>query len=81
MSDRNIPNDRRNGDDMAFPCDGPNVPAYGLTKREYIAAMALQGFLASLNGEAAYNDVAADAVGYADALLAALRVSENNDAT
>lgn len=32
----------RNGSDMAYPCEGPNSTAYGLTKRELFAAMAMQ---------------------------------------
>lgn len=59
------------GSDMAFPCDGPNVPAYGLTKREYFAAMAVQGLLACDDTwEPA--TVAARAKRHADALLEAL---------
>lgn len=51
----------------------PRLPI-GLTKREYIAAMALQGIIASPQGynDATYQGAARDAVAHADALLAAL---------
>jgi hypothetical protein len=42
-----------------------------LTKREYIAAMAMQGLLANELGS--YDTVAADAVEYADALIEKLK--------
>lgn len=58
-----------NSSDMAFPCMGPNGPAYGLTKREYIATMALQGILAHAHNDASYEGAARDAVVYTDALL------------
>ena len=29
----------------AYPCDGPNVPAYGLTIREAAAIAAMQGLI------------------------------------
>lgn len=46
----------------------------GLTKREYIATMALQGILANANGynDATYKGAARDAVLHADTLLEAL---------
>lgn len=69
----------RNGNDMAFPMEeGPNVPAYGLTKRELFAAMAMQGAMHALAIEADEFDagepvdphpIARDAVKMADALL------------
>lgn len=47
--------------------------APGLTKRELIAAMAMQGIRATMtNSHANYADVARGAVAQADALLAAL---------
>jgi hypothetical protein len=55
-------------DEPAFPTDA-KVLRRGLTKREYFAAMALQGFLAaSWNND----DTADKAVRHADLLLAAL---------
>lgn len=66
------------GNNAAFPTldstpeGGLQLREWGLTRRELFAAMAMQGFLASLAGESPYADVAADAVGYADALLAEL---------
>lgn len=77
-----------NADESAFPVpgmEGPNSnwiwPTNGLTKREYFAAMAMQGLLASETSEYEYRDtdkgtreqnVAVGAVKQADALLAEL---------
>lgn len=69
--------ENRLGSDPAFATDGTMLHAgfqsgsLGLSKREYIATLALQGILASPNG---YNDVsfegaARDAVAHADSLL------------
>jgi len=45
----------------------------GLTKREWLAGMALQGLVAGPNiGDLSWDQVASDAVGYTDALLAEL---------
>lgn len=38
---------RCNADDAAFASEGDNFGTYGLTKREYFAAVALQGMLAN----------------------------------
>lgn len=48
-----------------------NVMNRGLTKREYFAAMAMQGYLASFSGEglATPSTMAMRAIGYADALI------------
>jgi len=62
-------------DEPAFPSmgtygkDGVTGPMYGLTKREYFAAMALQGFLAASWN---HDGTAEKAVRHADLLLAAL---------
>ncbi|HEL4115121.1 TPA: hypothetical protein UM349_000322 [Stenotrophomonas maltophilia] len=57
-------------DENGFAC------APGLTKRELIAAMAMQGIRATMtNGHARYADVAESAVAQADALLARLERS------
>jgi hypothetical protein len=53
----------------AFPCDGPNAQAFGLTKREYIATVALQGILAHSHNDASFEGAARDAVEHADCLL------------
>jgi Pyruvate/2-oxoacid:ferredoxin oxidoreductase gamma subunit len=48
------------------------IPMAGLTKRELIAAMAMQGYLASFAGshsDPSAESVAVHSVGYADALL------------
>lgn len=63
--------------EQAFPSDDT---AYGLTKREYFAALAMQGLLTSSLDESQINvaprligEVVAEyAVGYADALIAEL---------
>jgi hypothetical protein len=39
-----------NGEQGAFPKRADGAPQTGLTKREYFAAMAMQGMLANLNG-------------------------------
>jgi hypothetical protein len=75
MSNEDVP---VNGNRCAFPASGNS--ASGLTKRELLAAMAMQGWLAGcenafseFTGEARCADVAAKcSVKFADALLAAL---------
>lgn len=73
-------------DTLAFPANGPIYVSAGLTKREYFAAMAMQGMLAGAwtaddmadyDGEPeAFREhqalVGAACVSYADALIAAL---------
>jgi hypothetical protein len=55
------------GDDLAFP----DAVGNGLTKREYFAAMALQGLT-----EYTYKHAAEEAVKHADALIEALNAKE-----
>lgn len=60
--------------DMAYPVlDRSQTPnetyQLGLTKREYFAAMAMQGMLAGDDGNSSAEYVAHDAVKQADALL------------
>lgn len=55
-------------DQSAFPTDGENQ-TWGLTKREAIAAMALQGLLANPGVDGAGKDLAIEAIEYADALI------------
>ncbi len=52
-------------------CLGPSVQEYGLTKREYFAAMAMQGFLSSCSSESVPDAemIAIESVKYADALI------------
>lgn len=67
-----------NGNEPAFskaafyhPEGGIDSPQEGLTKREYFAAMAMQGWL-SKNPQTVFTDyslIASHAVGYADALI------------
>ena len=68
----NKPNKAR----QAFPTTETEnyLPAEGLTKREMLAAMAMQGILSSLPSEAPYNaeTCAAQAIAHADALLGKL---------
>ena len=52
----------------------PSTKDYrGLTKREYFAALALQGLLAG-DPDVAYKGAAEDAVSHADALIKALNL-------
>ena len=72
-------------DDMAFPCEGPNTTAYGLTKREFFAGLALQGLSAGMHAAASGADlinceaVALDAIALADALIKELAVPDTID--
>jgi hypothetical protein len=72
-----------NGNDQAFASvgEGFNNSLYsapGLTKREYFAAMAMQGLVASdTTHELGYEDAAKWAVKHADALIAALNTQGN----
>ena len=76
----------KNKDYGAFPSEPEGYPKeFGLTKREYCAAAALQGYL---SGQGAWSDgdgggatlhpeeVAKDSLAFADALLDALDKSE-----
>jgi hypothetical protein len=47
------------------------IAGVGLTKREYFAAMAMQGIISDSTG-LAFEEIAHDAVRFADALIAAL---------
>jgi hypothetical protein len=61
-----------NGNDAAYPnyfCPEQYNPEFGLTKRELIAAMAMQGLLSDPNVCMAFDTVAAMAVRAADALI------------
>jgi hypothetical protein len=65
------------GTDLVFPCEGPNTTAYGLTKRELFAAMAMQGLIASPRTKAIDPaSIAKWAVNQADAMLSALAGAE-----
>jgi hypothetical protein len=62
-------------DEPAFPTSG-GIDYHGLTKREYFAAMAMQGFLAQSkeDGEQmSFSAAAHDAVRQADALMFELK--------
>lgn len=65
-----------NANDPAFPNENPDaVPVYsGLTKREYFAAMAMQGILSDASNGIAPNwgRLAQDSLCAADALIKAL---------
>jgi len=54
-----------------FPLNLFDIKTFGLTKRELFAAMAMQGLASNDRWEADHNvhQTAAEAVGYADALL------------
>lgn len=55
-----------NGNNTAFPSDIHRYTDGGLTKREYFAAMAMQGIV---DRNFHYDDVARDSVRFADAIL------------
>lgn len=61
-----------NSEQGAFACAAENGHQLGLTKREYFAAMAMQGMLANPSIEGSKENFALDAVECADALLSAL---------
>lgn len=72
-----------NGKESAFPFVEPPTDCAvsgGLTKREYFAAMAMQGILAAPNSYECTQPhiIANDAVLFADALLAKLAESESS---
>ena len=62
---------KNNQDKSAFPSDATDFEGreYGLTKREYFAAMAMQGFLSAESEIVVIEDVCANSVRVADALL------------
>jgi len=60
-----------NGNDTAFPSNCED-DTDGLTKREYFAAMAMQGFLSDGSQDLAPEQCARAGVRHADALIAAL---------
>ncbi len=63
------------GSEPAYPPPDAYVSmatGIGLTKRELLAAMAMQGILADCTADDEHSLVARAAVGYADALLAEL---------
>lgn len=69
-----------NGHELAFPlieqAEHPNSVNFGLTKREYFAALAMQGLLAksgfSCAHDSKHQELTEEAVRFADALLAEL---------
>ena len=70
-------NNKTRPDDFAFACvDGNSHLQEGLTKREYFAALAIQGIYANQNYNATqefhFTNAAQDAVKQADALIKAL---------
>lgn len=63
-----------NGNAPAFPSQlHVKSDLSGLTKREYFAAMAMQGFISTWAGDPCPEEHAIDAVKYADALIKALQ--------
>lgn len=71
--------------DLILPAQGETLPGgypYGLTKREHIAAMALQGFLSGPNADAdcGIEGLAHDSVMAADFLLAELEKGRDHTA-
>jgi hypothetical protein len=59
-----------NGNDAAYPSSPDQYsPEFGLTKRELIAAMAMQGLLTNAGIVDCYDKIAGLAVNHADALI------------
>lgn len=76
-----------NANEPAFPC-GPDgyEPDWGMTKREFISAMCLQGILSNYaansnpgDTKSAHENDVSVAVMYADALLAALEEDDGKE--
>ena len=66
---------KTNGNDAAFAVKDDNFLQEGLSKREYFAAMAMQGMLAAGDGEfsfAHHTRISKLAVAHADVLIEAL---------
>ena len=59
---------------LPFDVDASKMECIGLTKREYFAAMAMQGLLSNhmMIDTTNYEWIAEHSIGYADALLEAL---------
>lgn len=69
---------QNSSDIPAFPQNAIQYPdSKGLSKRELIAAMALQGMLADHTRDGTFDEMAIRAIGFADALLAALERNYN----
>jgi len=66
-----------NPDDPAFPISALGTADPGITKREYFAAMAMQGLASIQNPECfVHKAIAKHAVILADAMIAALNQTE-----
>ena len=61
---------------MSVSLSSQGAHFYGLTKREYFAAMAMQGILSNSSGDYDFGGAATDAVRYADALLTELEKTQ-----
>ena len=73
---------KENGNRGAFACTGNIFTQSGLSKRELLAAMAMQGFLSSFEGSLNIEHLAQSSVRVADALLVELERTnkkENED--
>jgi len=65
---------KNNGEKPAYPIHG----YAGLTKREYFAAMAMQGIISHGHSHGICGNIAVD---YADGLISALEHKDDNDTT
>ena len=54
-----------------------DLPPQGMSLREWLAGMALQGLLACSDVEGSANDLAKDAIAYADELLDELEAADD----
>lgn len=68
------------GNDPAFPVPvGTNILDYGgLTKREWLAGMAMQGILAHCEHDRVFSDIVLCSMTIADELLVALHKTEKS---
>ena len=71
-----------NGNDCAYPADSNTQTEGGITKREYFAAMAMQGILSNskdwTDSDRCLNWVSESSVKYADSLIEALNKTPNH---
>jgi hypothetical protein len=75
----NWQNDMEKHTSMPEKYSSPSMYGIGLTKREYFAALAMQGLLANSSNSIYPTEVAQDSLIYADALLAELEKTNSND--
>jgi hypothetical protein len=70
---------KENGNTGAFACTGNIFTQSGLSKRELLAAMAMQGFLSSLTSSLHIGHLVQGSVQVADALLVELEKTNKHE--